>query len=155
MENKKETPVSTTCKFKFVTAIMALFNLGDEGKFVSFFSRLERDFNRAIEQLKINLNILKSQHDQEMTELKEQLEDAVQSVEDAWLNVKPEQIATNALQESFKESYLAAIERAEDEVERIEERIEKVKDRYKEDREAINKQIKAYEARINKLIANK
>ena len=151
MEKKDSTP----CKFKFVTAIMALFKMGDEGKFISFFSRLERDFNRSIEQLKINLSILKSTHDQQMTELNERLEDAVQAVEDAWLNVKPEQIATNALQEEFKDSYMYFIEQAEDTVDRIEESIEKAKEQYKEDREAINKQIKAYEARINKLIANK
>jgi len=48
-----------------------------------------------------------------------------------------------------------SIEQAEDTVDRIEESIEKAKEQYKEDREAINKQIKAYEARINKLIANK
>jgi sugar-specific transcriptional regulator TrmB len=152
MEKNQET---TGTKFKFIAAIMALFNLGDEGKFISFFSRLERDFNRSIEQLKINLSILKSTHDQRMTELRENLEDANQAVEDAWLNVNPEQIATNAMQEAYKTTYLEAIERAEEQAEIVESKIRDAEASYKASRDDIQKQIKAYEARIAKITSNK
>jgi len=149
------TTKATVSRFKLVTAIMALFKMGDEGKFISFFSRLERDFNRAIDQLKINLNILESQYEQNMTKLTEDLEDAQQAVKDAWLNIKPEQIATNALQESFKNEYLDNISRAEDLVDAILESIKVAKEANIKEQEEINDQIKAYSNRISTLLTNK
>ena len=149
------TKSTTASKFKLVTAIMALFKMGDEGKFISFFSRLERDFTRAIDQLKINLDILKSQYEQNITKLNEDLEDAQQAVKDAWLNINPDQIATNALQESFKNQYLDNISRAEDLVDAILESIKAAEEANAKEQEEINDQIKAYKDRINTLLINK
>lgn len=150
MENKRENTAAVS-KFSIVNTIITFFKLGDSGKLDSFFTRLVRDFERAVNQIEINMNILKSQYDQQITEIEEALEDANQSVEDAWKNVTPEQVATNALQESFKNDFIANIERAEAAVDRHQERLEKAKERYKEERQEMADQIKAYKARIAKI----
>ena len=134
-----------------VAKIMAVLKLGEEGKIGSFFSKLESDFSREIKAIKHNLAGLEFEHEQQLEKLNEQLEDAQKAVEDAWMNVTADNVATNAAQESFKQYYLLEIALAENRVKDVEREIKDAKGEYKERVEDLNDQISKYEARLARI----
>lgn len=134
-----------------VAKIMAALKLGEEGKIGSFFNKLESDFTREIKAIKHNISGLEFEHEQRLEKLNEQLEDAEKAVEDAWMNVTADRVATNAAQDSFKQDYLAAITIAEKRVSNIKNDIKDAKGEYKEKLEDLNDQISKYEARLARI----
>jgi archaellum component FlaC len=145
--SKVSTPVGIVAK------VLALLKVGDEGKISSFYSKLESDFTREIKAIKHNIAGTKLEYDNYAQTLAEQLEDYTAAVEDAWLNITADQVATNALQESFKSSYLRQIANAEAKVQSIEESIKDAKEEYEATMKDLNDQISKYEARLAKLRA--
>ena len=134
-----------------VAKIMAMLKLGEEGKIGSFFSRLETDFNRQIKAIRHNITAAQFEYEQQIEHLKERLQDAEAAVEDAWMNIKAEDVTTNAAQDVFKHSYLEKIADAEHNVERIKQQLEDAKDEHKEQLDDLNEQISKYEARLAKI----
>jgi prefoldin subunit 5 len=134
-----------------VAKIMAALKLGEEGKIGSFFNKLESDFNREIKAIKHNISGLEFEHEQRIEKLNEELEDAEKAVEDAWMNVTADRVATNAAQDSFKNDYLSAITMAEKRVSNIKNDIKDAKGEYKEKLEDLNDQISKYEARLARI----
>jgi len=134
-----------------VAKIMAALKLGEEGKIGSFFNKLESDFNREIKAIKHNISGLEFEHEQRIEKLNEELEDAEKAVEDAWMNVTADRVATNAAQDSFKHDYLSAITMAEKRVSNIKNDIKDAKGEYKEKLEDLNDQISKYEARLARI----
>jgi hypothetical protein len=138
-------------KSGIVAKIMATFKLGEEGKIGNFFGKLEKDFNREITAINHNLSALEFSYNRDIADLEEKLEDAIENVEAAWLNVTPEQVATNALQDAFKSKYLNDIRYAEDFVKDLQDRIKNVYDAYQKEKDELEEQIEKYKARIEKL----
>ena len=134
-----------------VAKIMAALKLGEEGKIGSFFNRLESDFNRQIKAIEHNISGENLEFDHNLRSLEEQLEDAIAAVENAWMNVTAENVATNSLQDSFKDSYLYAIERAETKVKDIESDIKDLNTRHERTIKDLNEQIEKYQARLDRI----
>lgn len=134
-----------------VAKIMAALKLGEEGKIGSFFNRLESDFNRQIKAIEHNISGENLEFDHNLRSLEEQLEDAIAAVENAWMNVTAENVATNSLQDSFKDSYLYAIERAETKVKDIESDIKDLNTRHERMIKDLNEQIEKYQARLDRI----
>lgn len=134
-----------------VSKIKEMLKLGEEGKLDSFFAKLEREFEREITAIKQNISVSEFTYNRDVTILEEKIEDAKDAIHDAWLNVSPEEVATNALQDSFKTKYLAAIKSAEYNLEDLESQLEKLKENYEKDIKYYNNQIEKYQLRIEKL----
>lgn len=134
-----------------VAKIMAALKLGEEGKIGSFFNKLESDFKRQIKLIEHNLDAEDLEFDHNLSSLEEKLEDAVAAVESAWMNVTADNVATNSAQDSFKESYLYNIERAETRVKDLETDIKDLKARHERTMKDLNEQIEKYEARLTRI----
>ena len=134
-----------------VASIMAALKLGEEGKIGSFFNKLENEFEREIKSIQHNIKGEELEHDHAVESLKAKIEDAKKAIEDAWMNITAEQVATNAMQESFKGSYLSNVTMKEMELVRLEEQLKKINSSYEESIKDLNEQIEKYEARLNKI----
>lgn len=134
-----------------VSKIKEMLKLGEEGKLDSFFAKLEREFEREITAIKQNISVSEFTYNRDVTVLEEKIEDAKDAIQDAWLNVSPEEVATNALQDSFKTKYLTTIKSAESNLEDLEFQLQKLKKEYEKDTEYYNNQIEKYQLRIEKL----
>lgn len=134
-----------------VAKIMAALKLGEEGKIGSFFNKLESDFSREIKAIKHNISGAEFEHEQNIERLTQQLEDAQQAVEDAWMNVTADKVNTNAAQDSFKGDYLYNITLAEDRVEDIKRAIKRNQDAHENQLKDLNDQIAKYEARLARI----
>jgi len=111
MSNKNETPV-VKAKFSIVRRIVAFLELGENGKLDSFFLRVEKTLNREIEAYKKNIDIIKFEAKQKADEYDDKIEDAEKAVEEAFMNVTPEQVDSNQKQVDFLDSYLSNLKRA-------------------------------------------
>ena len=134
-----------------VASIMAALKLGEEGKIGSFFNKLENEFEREIKSIQHNIKGEELEHDHAVESLKAKIEDAKKAIEDAWMNITAEQVATNAMQESFKGSYLSNVTMKEMELVRLEEQLKKINTSYEASIKDLNEQIEKYEARLNKI----
>jgi SMC interacting uncharacterized protein involved in chromosome segregation len=134
-----------------VASIMAALKLGEEGKIGSFFNKLENEFEREIKSIKHNIKGEELEHDHAVESLKAKIEDAKKAIEDAWMNITAEQVATNAMQESFKSDYLTNVTKKEMELERLEGQLKKINSSYEASITDLNEQIEKYEARLKKI----
>lgn len=134
-----------------VAKIMAALKLGEEGKIGSFFNKLESDFKRQIKLIEHNLDAEDLEFEHNLSSLEEKLEDAVAAVESAWMNVTADNVATNSAQDSFKESYLYNIERAETRVKDLQADIKDLNARHERIMKDLNEQIEKYEARLARI----
>ena len=134
-----------------VASIMAALKLGEEGKIGSFFNKLENEFEREIKSIKHNIKGEELEHDHAVESLKAKIEDAKKAIEDAWMNITAEQVATNAMQESFKGSYLSNVTMKEMELVRLEDQLKKINSSYEASITDLNEQIDKYEARLKKI----
>lgn len=134
-----------------VASIMAALKLGEEGKIGSFFNKLENEFEREIKSIQHNIKGEELEHDHAVESLKAKIEDAKKAIEDAWMNITAEQVATNAMQESFKSDYLANVTMKEMELVRLEEQLKKINSSYEASIKDLNEQIEKYEARLTKI----
>lgn len=142
MATKAENTTEQKAKFSITRKIMELFNLGDSGKLDSFFTRVTKSLNRDITALETNKRTIRFNAKQREDELKDQLEDAQDSLQEAYLAVSPEDVKTNEDQKSFMDFYLKNIHAKRDEVKRIEELI-------KAHKEELAANIKSVDDRIN------
>lgn len=111
-------------KNKLTLLVMTLFNLGDEGKVLSFFNRATKKLKKDEKIIQQNLGTLEL----ELTNLKDDfadaLQDAIAKESDTWTNLEMDQLATNASQDDFMETYFDRINAAEKATERLKERFE-------------------------------
>jgi predicted nucleic acid-binding Zn-ribbon protein len=131
-----------------VSKIAAALKLGDEGKLQSFMDRIIRDSSREVTRLTQNLSTEKISYEHSLEKLNDDLADAKQALEDAFMNVDVTRIGTNADQDAYKATYLYGIEEAERAIDKIESKITNLKEEYSKSKKEITEQINAYKARI-------
>lgn len=131
-----------------VSKIAAALKLGDEGKLQSFMDRIIRDSSREVTRLTQNLSTEKISYEHSLEKLNDDLADAKQALEDAFMNVDVTRIGTNADQDAYKATYLYGIQQAEVAIDNIEDKITRLKDEYSKSKKEITEQINAYKARI-------
>jgi hypothetical protein len=141
MENKKG----------IVARIKELLKLGDDGKVDSFFAKQRKALTRMIEAHKRNIDNAKFNHEKELEELREKLEDAETAKESAYLNVPVERISNNADQDAYASVYWNGIERAEQIVQNINRDINYQIERYDNNIELINEQVAELEFRLTQI----
>jgi len=138
-------------KNKLTLLVMTLFNLGDEGKVLSFFGRAAKKLKKDEKIIQQNLGTLEL----ELTNLKDDYADALQDSivkeSDSWTNLEMDQLATNASQDDFMETYFSRIDAAEKATARLKERFEEEIKEKEEQIEATKESLAKVQAYIKKL----
>lgn len=142
---------STKSKFTIVNKIMALFNLGEQGKLDSLIGHTRRYITNDIKRSKNNLQTLKLQHEQKLEEIEFEIQDAEKAVEDAYTNVDFERLETNASQKDYVSTYLQQIKYAEDNLNSIISRKERTIESYNNQVKDAEEFIAKIEARLEKI----
>ena len=134
-----------------VAKIMAIQNLGEEGKVGSFFCGLEKHYNSNISKLEHNQKSLEFKYASDVDNLNDRLADAKEDLENAWLAVDIEKIQTREDQKHYISVYNHNISRATAVVEGLEDGLENLKKSHESDIIDIQNQISEYTARLNKI----
>lgn len=142
MSTKNSTPKSMFAK------VAAFLKLGDEGKLQSFYTRLQRTVEQDIKKLTTSRGILVSNFQEATEQYQYDLQDATEAVDSAWMNVTPEQVATNELQADFMQTYLNGVSRAEAKVTALENQRKAAEEAHASALQAIDDKIAA----ANKLL---
>jgi chromosome segregation ATPase len=87
----------------------------------------------------------------EKERLKHQIEDAENALDNAYLEVDPNEIQTNAQQESFKLRYWQTIDVAEAKLNSLNKKLESLEEKHTNTLKDINEQISKRKARIAKI----
>lgn len=138
-------------KQTIVARILAILNLGEEGKIGHFFTKQVKSLQREIDGLKRNIVTLTYNSDLAIDQLREKLEDAKAELDAAYLNITPADVETNAKQDEFSATYWSNVERAEAKVTRLEKTITEGTDCLKDQIKDNEEQIKERERRIEKI----
>jgi cellobiose-specific phosphotransferase system component IIA len=150
MEKKVEN-TEVTAIYSLTRKVLAFFNLGDAGKVDSFVGKLVKDFERAIAKNKQLLAIKANSHVDALAEIDEKLEDAQEQLNEAWLNIPMDKVATHDAQNNYKEDYLNNIEAIERVIEGLEKDRKGTVEAYDKYVEETTKLIEAAEKRIAKI----
>ena len=140
-----------TNKTGIVAKILALLNLGEEGKIENFFVKQRKALEKDIKNLNKNLDTYEDQKAEALEELNEKLEDAKTKVEDAYTSVTVENVATNEAANSFADTYWYYVANAEAAVEKLETSIKTETEEYDKLLESTKTQIAKKQARLNKI----
>jgi hypothetical protein len=146
-----EKSPNTTAATGIVAKIVNFLKLGEEGKIGSFFERLRKNLKRQIEAQRKNLENAAFNNTSTIDSLTDRLEDANQALEEAYMNVRSENVATNADQEAYEAEYWYKVEKAESAVSRIKKEIESTTQAYEKTCKEINAQIEELEFRLAKI----
>jgi len=138
----------TGSKFSIVNQIATILKIGDFGKVESFINRIDSTLTREISTANRNISNIKHNLEGKIALQKEHLADAEKEVEDAYLEVSPEDVATNQKQRAFMETYLDHIEVKEAAVAKVEKTIEDLNEQAKDDIDAQEKKIAVRKSRI-------
>lgn len=138
-------------KLNIVDKVMAFLKVGEEGKINSFFinevDRLENDIV-MLEHEKASLELNNSRA---IKELEKEKEDLTKELEEAYLTVVPEKVATNKLQREFSEEYWDNIEKCGLALENVGDRLKALSEKYEEDLDKLTTQITRRKGHIKKL----
>lgn len=118
-----ENPVTNSI-YALGRKVSELLKLGDTGKVDSFITRVKSQLEREISILDRNLDTARFEFKQEILTLKDTLEDNEAALEDAYANINPASVKTNADQKVYAEEYLANISKAKFAVKEAQEAID-------------------------------
>lgn len=145
------TEENKVSKYSIVNRIYAFFKGGDAAQWTKFMDRIIKKLTREIEGLEKNIASYQFNTKQQLDELDDKLEDAIQALEEAYLDVPVERISSNADQNVYIEVYIKNLEEKEALITRIENAQDNEKDTLKKLTEDCNKQIRIRKDRISKL----
>jgi hypothetical protein len=141
----------TTSKFTLTQKVMAFFKITEDAKVDSFFIGLEKEWNRDIKTREHNIKTVEFEYEEKLSKLQDQLVDAEQALEDAWVNVNPEKLVTKSAEKDYAVQYVAHIENAETEVINIKNAIEYLEKNHAENLQVVKDEISTLQGRLAKL----
>jgi iron uptake system EfeUOB component EfeO/EfeM len=125
--------------------------MDDAGKLKKFFSREIKKIEGVIKDLEANLDVAKLQYDTLQSDLKDELEDATNGIEEAYEGVDVLALHNNKSMDDFSKYYWDKISAAEELVKNLNKRIFKEEEKYSALVCEILDQIDSYKARIQKI----
>ena len=144
--------MSTEVKeFAIVKSIMKLLKLDDAGKISKFFNQEVKSAKEAIEGIELNIQAKELYRKQALSKSEKEIEDATAELEDAYQNVLPENVDTNAKMTSYSVQYWAGVSNAERKLARLNKEAEDAAKRHEEDIKLEREQIAKYQARIDRI----
>jgi hypothetical protein len=142
---------TTKSKFTLTQKVMAFFKITEDAKVDSFFIGLEKEWQREIKTREHNIKTVEFEYEENLSKLQDQLLDAEQALEDAWVNVNPEKLITKAAEKDYAVQYVAHIENAELAVVSIKDAIEKLEKDHSKNIQIVKDEIATLQARLAKL----
>jgi len=142
---------TTKSKFTLTQKVMAFFKITEDAKVDSFFIGLEKEWNREIKTREHNIKTIEFEYEEKLSKLQDQLVDAEQALEDAWINVNPEKLVTKSAEKDYTVQYVAHIENAEAEVINIKNAIEFLEKSHAKHLELFSDETATLQARLAKL----
>ena len=144
--------MSTEVKeFAIVKSIMKLLKLDDAGKISKFFNQEVKSAKEAIEGIELNIQAKELYRKQALSKSEKEIEDATAELEDAYQNVLPENVDTNAKMTAYSAQYWAGVKKAEEKLARLNKEAEEAAKRHEEDIKLEREQIAKYQARIDRI----
>ena len=144
--------MSTEVKeFAIVKSIMKLLKLDDAGKISKFFNQEVKSAKEAIEGIELNIQAKELYRKQALSKSEKEIEDATAELEDAYQNVLPENVDTNAKMTAYSVQYWAGVKKAEEKLARLNKEAEEAAKRHEEDINGEKEQIAKYQARIDRI----
>lgn len=134
-----------------VKRIMSILKLDDAGKIEKFFRQEIKSFKFNITKLESNIKVLEIKHQDEMTQIESDIEDAEARVEAAYDNISVEDVSNNAAMAQFSGKYWGEITNAETRLADLKKGAELAGKQHVERVEDIKSQIAKFEARIAKI----
>lgn len=138
-----------TTKKTLLQKITAFLNITDEGKINHFLQKQVKSLNREITAAKKNIETLQFNYNNRIELLNEQLEDARNEVDTAYMSITLDDIKTNADQDQFALRYWDSIEIAERKVKNIEDSIKDLQESHDKEIENLQKHIDEANRRIS------
>jgi len=145
------TQSTSKSRFSLTQKVMAFFKITEDAKVDSFFIGLEKEWNREIKTREHNIKTVEFEYEEQLSKLQDQLVDAEQALEDAWINVNPEKLVTKSAEKDYAVQYVAHIENAEQEVVNIKNAIEYLENNHAENIQVVKDEISTLQDRLAKL----
>ena len=130
---------------------MKLLKLDDAGKISKFFNQEVKSAKEAIEGIELNIQAKELYRKQALSKSEKEIEDATAELEDAYQNVLPENVDTNAKMTAYSAQYWAGVKKAEEKLARLNKEAEEAAKRHEEDIKDEKEQIAKYQARIDRI----
>jgi len=130
---------------------MAILKLDDAGRINKFFEAEVKTMNNGIRSIKMNSQADALRHEMELSVIDSKIEDAEETVKDAYLAVSVEDIKSNDDMTRFSVKYWANIESKEAALEKLKEQRKADVEQYEKTLADRNAKIAKYEARIIKI----
>jgi len=143
--------MSATVKLTLVQRIIAILKLDDKGKVQGFFDGEVKACKIEIKKLQSNQKQQDLADEIELDELERKIEDAIQAIDDAYLNVDVTRIQTNQDKIDFSVRYWERIKSADHRLSSLKEQQEEKLQEVEEFKKDNDEQIAAYNVRIAKL----
>lgn len=129
--------------------IAAKLELSDSDKLKKFFMREKKASERTIKTLTKNKEVLKMNYDNDLSDLQDALEDAKGNHEDAKEAIVPENVGNNSDMDAFSSAYWTNLDYKFDTVKSIKQQIADLEEGFSDEVDAIDRDIKRYQDRID------
>ena len=129
--------------------VLNLLNIGEDAKINNFFAKEVKKSEKAIRDLKKNLNTLENQYQDDVEDVEEKLVDAEEAVNEAKVAVTLEDVQTNDAADSFSYVYWKNVDGKLADVKRLKSKLESLEENFKKASGEIEEQILKYQARID------
>lgn len=143
------TTEKKVAKISIWERIALKLDLSDSDKLKKFFMREKKACERTIKTLKKNKEVLKMNYDNDLSDYKDELEDAILNYEDAKEAIVPENVGNNSDMDEFSDEYWGLLAFKKESIERIEKQIANLETRFEKSIEDIDKEIDENQERIN------
>lgn len=134
-----------------VQSFMALFNLEEEGKVISFYQKVEKALLKEQKVVEFNYEQDKFVLENEISNLEDSIEDAKEEFENSFVRLTIEDINTKSSQEDYVDKYLAYIRNKELDLKRLTDELADAKTKLKDLLSTRDEKLATLQTRLDKL----
>lgn len=138
-------------KLGIVQSFMAIFNLEEEGKVLSFFQKVEKSLLKEQKVVEFNYEQDKFQLENKISTLEDSLEDAKEEFENSFINLSMDDITTKGSQENYVDTYLENIRNKELALKKITDKLTDAKTELKDLESNKKEKLATLKTRLDKL----
>jgi hypothetical protein len=131
----------STKKLSLVERILATLKLGEDAKINSFFLREVKKLKSSIKAHEKNLEMSEFELNAAIDRIQDQLEDARESVKQAFGSISPADVSNNGMADEFSKVYWSRIKAAQDHVNSLEKELETIRENFKDEKEKVEGEI--------------
>lgn len=134
-----------------VQSFMALFNLEEEGKVISFYQKVEKALLKEQKVVEFNYEQDKFVLENQISNLEDSIEDAKEEFENSFVRLSIEDINTKSSQEDYVDKYLEYIRNKELDLKRLTDELADAKTKLKDLLSDRDEKLATLQTRLDKL----